>query len=79
MYVSRVFVLAFLLLITGCQLDGLFGLRSTASAPALTVVPQSGGYYHTIESGESLYTIARRYDVTAQAMVQANNTGTMTC
>src|SRR5689334_13292683 len=35
-----------------------------ASAPALTVVPQSGGYYHTIESGESLYTIARRYDVT---------------
>lgn len=46
-----------------------------ASAPALTVVPQAGGYYHTIESGESLYTIARRYDVTAQAIVQANNLG----
>lgn len=46
-----------------------------ASPPALTVVPQTGGYYHTIESGESLYTIARRYDVTAQAIVQANNLG----
>jgi murein DD-endopeptidase MepM/ murein hydrolase activator NlpD len=31
-----------------------------------------GTYRHTIESGESLYSIARRYDVTAQAIVQAN-------
>ena len=29
-------------------------------------------YTHTIASGESLYTIARRYDVTTQAIVQAN-------
>jgi murein DD-endopeptidase MepM/ murein hydrolase activator NlpD len=35
------------------------------------VVPQNA-YTHVIESGESLYTIARRYDVTAQAIVQAN-------
>ena len=28
-----------------------------------------------IESGESLYTIARRYNVTAQAIVQANGMG----
>ena len=38
--------------------------------PASTAV--SGGFRHVIESGESLYTIARRYNVTAQAIVQAN-------
>jgi murein DD-endopeptidase MepM/ murein hydrolase activator NlpD len=42
-----------------------------AAAPSLTVVPQNGTM-HTIESGESLYSIARKYDVTAQAIVQAN-------
>lgn len=31
-----------------------------------------GIYSHVIESGESLYSIARRYDVTAQAIIQAN-------
>jgi len=35
----------------------------------------SSGYTHTIASGESLYTIARKYDVTTQAIVQANNLG----
>lgn len=40
-------------------------------APNLSVVPDNA-YVHVIESGESLYTIARRYDVTAQAIVQAN-------
>lgn len=30
-------------------------------------------FYHTIESGESLYSIARRYSVTTQAIVEANN------
>jgi murein DD-endopeptidase MepM/ murein hydrolase activator NlpD len=29
-------------------------------------------FTHTIESGESLYTIARKYNVTAQAIMQAN-------
>jgi murein DD-endopeptidase MepM/ murein hydrolase activator NlpD len=38
----------------------------------LTVVP-ANSYTHVIESGESLYTIARRYDVTAQAIMQANS------
>jgi len=38
----------------------------------LSVVP-ANAYSHVIESGESLYTIARRYDVTAQAIMQANS------
>lgn len=45
-----------------------------ASAPAsnsLVSVP-SDAYVHVIESGESLYTVARRYNVTAQAIIQAN-------
>jgi murein DD-endopeptidase MepM/ murein hydrolase activator NlpD len=42
-----------------------------AAAPALVSVP-ANAYVHVIESGESLYTIARRYDVTAQAIIQAN-------
>ncbi|HEY0920728.1 peptidoglycan DD-metalloendopeptidase family protein [Devosia sp.] len=42
-----------------------------AAAPNLVSVP-TDAYVHVIESGESLYTIARRYDVTAQAIVQAN-------
>lgn len=41
------------------------------ATPNLAVVP-ANAYVHVIESGESLYTIARRYDVTAQAIVQAN-------
>ena len=44
---------------------------SAPAAPSLAVVPDNA-YVHVIESGESLYTIARRYDVTAQAIVQAN-------
>ena len=43
-------------------------------APNLAVVPENA-YIHVIESGESLYTIARRYNVTAQAIVQANGMG----
>ena len=44
------------------------------SSPNLAVVPENA-YIHVIESGESLYTIARRYNVTAQAIVQANGMG----
>src|SRR5436190_17744543 len=44
------------------------------SAKTLSVVPDNA-YIHVIESGESLYTIARRYNVTAQAIVQANGMG----
>ncbi len=40
-------------------------------APSLSVVP-ANAYTHVIQSGESLYTIARHYDVTAQAIMQAN-------
>lgn len=44
-----------------------------AAAPASTLVSvPSDAYVHVIESGESLYTIARRYNVTAQAIIQAN-------
>jgi murein DD-endopeptidase MepM/ murein hydrolase activator NlpD len=39
--------------------------------PNLVAVPRDG-YIHVIESGESLYTVARRYDVTAQSLIQAN-------
>lgn len=42
-----------------------------APAPSLVAVP-SDAYVHVIESGESLYTVARRYNVTAQAIIQAN-------
>jgi murein DD-endopeptidase MepM/ murein hydrolase activator NlpD len=47
-------------------------LGSPATTPNLAVVP-SNAYIHVVESGESLYTIARRYDITAQAIIQANN------
>ena len=49
-------------------------LASLGTQPAtsnLNVVP-ANAYAHTIESGESLYTIARKYNVTAQAIMQAN-------
>lgn len=46
-------------------------LGTPAPSPSLVSVP-SNAYVHVIESGESLYTIARRYDVTAQAIIQAN-------
>ena len=45
-----------------------------AASPTLKAVPENA-YIHVIESGESLYTIARRYNVTAQAIVQANGMG----
>jgi murein DD-endopeptidase MepM/ murein hydrolase activator NlpD len=38
---------------------------------SLVSVPRDA-YVHVIESGESLYTIARRYNVTAQSIIQAN-------
>lgn len=46
-------------------------LGASAASPNLVSVA-SDAYIHVIESGESLYTIARRYDVTAQAIIQAN-------
>jgi murein DD-endopeptidase MepM/ murein hydrolase activator NlpD len=43
-------------------------------ASATPAAPAAGGTFtHTIASGESLYTIARRYEVTTQAIVQANS------
>jgi len=42
-----------------------------STAPALVSIP-SDAYVHVVESGESLYTVARRYNVTAQAIIQAN-------
>lgn len=41
------------------------------STPNLSVVPE-GAFQHTIEPGESLYAIARRYDVTTDAIIRAN-------
>jgi murein DD-endopeptidase MepM/ murein hydrolase activator NlpD len=42
-----------------------------ASNPTLVSIP-SDAYVHQVQSGESLYTVARRYNVTAQAIIQAN-------
>ena len=45
-----------------------------AATPSPSLPSAAGtGFTHTIASGESLYTIARRYEVTTQAIVQANN------
>lgn len=49
----------------------LASVPASTSAPALTAVP-ADAYVHVIASGESLYTIARLYNVTAQAIVSAN-------
>lgn len=44
-----------------------------AAAPVVAAAANTAGAYtHTIAGGESLYTIARRYEVTTQALVQAN-------
>lgn len=45
---------------------------SLAAPPTTLKVIPDGVYTHVIESGESLYTIARHYDVTAQAIISAN-------
>ncbi len=47
-------------------------LPVNSSVPVSAPVANANGYTHTIASGESLYTIARKYDVTTQAIVQAN-------
>jgi murein DD-endopeptidase MepM/ murein hydrolase activator NlpD len=46
---------------------------SLASAAPAPTGGSNNAFSHTIASGESLYTIARRYDVTTQSIVQANN------
>ncbi|MDB5615287.1 MAG: peptidoglycan DD-metalloendopeptidase family protein [Devosia sp.] len=56
----------------------LGSLPTNSSVPSLaSATPAASGattntFTHTIASGESLYTIARRYEVTTQALVQAN-------
>lgn len=50
---------------------------SNAALPVNSSVPvqsaaNTNAYMHTIAGGESLYTIARKYDVTTQAIVHAN-------
>ena len=46
--------------------------NSVPSAAPAAAPTTAGAYTHTIAGGESLYTIARRYEVTTQALVQAN-------
>jgi murein DD-endopeptidase MepM/ murein hydrolase activator NlpD len=58
--------------VTAPKTASLGTLPTNSSTPTLAVDNTGGSYTHVIESGESLYTIARRYDVTAQAIVQAN-------
>lgn len=53
---------------------------ASSALPVNSSVPvkaaaNSNGYTHTIAGGESLYTIARKYDVTTQSLVLANNLG----
>lgn len=45
---------------------------SVPMPPAPAAANSNGAYTHTIAGGESLYTIARKYDVTTQALVLAN-------
>ncbi len=47
-------------------------LPVNSNVPVTAPAANTNGYMHTIASGESLYTIARKYDVTTQAIVQAN-------
>lgn len=44
------------------------------AAPSFNAAP-AGGYTHIIESGESLYAIARKYKVSTETIVQANQLG----
>ncbi|MEX1179514.1 MAG: M23 family metallopeptidase [Cucumibacter sp.] len=48
---------------------------ATLEAPIAPTAAPVNVFYHTIESGESLYAIARRYSVTTQAIVEANQLG----
>ncbi len=45
---------------------------SLATPPSTLKVVPEGSYTHVIQSGESLYTIARHYEVSAQAIMSAN-------
>lgn len=45
--------------------------EANTEEPRLAVVPDNA-YQHTIETGESLHSIARRYDVSTDAIVRAN-------
>jgi LysM repeat protein len=42
------------------------------AAPTATPVPSSGGFYYTVQRGDTLSRIAWRFGVTVQAIVQAN-------
>ena len=46
-------------------------VATASTTPSSPVVVPTDAYVHTIASGESLYTIARLYNVTAQAIVSA--------
>lgn len=61
----------------GSTLPPSAALPPSTALPVNSSVPvqaaaNGNGYAHTIAAGESLYTIARKYDVTTQAIVQAN-------
>jgi len=47
-------------------------LPVNSSVPVQAAAANTNAYTHTIVGGESLYTIARKYDVTTQAIVHAN-------
>lgn len=47
-------------------------VNSSVPVAAMPNAATAAGYTHTIAGGESLYTIARKYDVTTQSIVQAN-------
>lgn len=55
----------------GVNPDAASALPVNSSVP-VQAAANANGYTHTIAAGESLHTIARRYDVTAQAIVLAN-------
>ncbi len=44
-----------------------------SSTPAPLTTARGGAFEHAVETGESLYSIARRYDISTDAIVRANN------
>ena len=58
--------------VAAMPMPAALGAPAPLGNPAPNAAIPTDAYTHQIASGESLYTIARRYDVTTQAIVQAN-------
>ena len=48
-------------------------VRTPAASPTTEPTPQTGGTVYMVQSGDTLYSIARRFGVSTQALAAANN------